>query len=80
MEILIRIVGVLYRILCFILQPILTFVGGTKRTTEFPQITNEMLEIPAVDLAERIRNKEVSDEVNWSGQLKLRLPTTGREL
>ncbi|XP_055587613.1 fatty-acid amide hydrolase 2-B-like [Uranotaenia lowii] len=54
--------GILLRVLNFVIRPLLKFVGGSRRKTPFPEILNEMLEIPAVDLAERIRNKELRSE------------------
>ncbi|XP_055618663.1 fatty-acid amide hydrolase 2-like [Toxorhynchites rutilus septentrionalis] len=57
-----RVLGILLRIANVLLSPLFKFVGGSRRKTAFPQIRNEMLEIPAVDLAERIRNKELRSE------------------
>lgn len=57
-----RIVGILLRLLNVLLLPVMKFVGGSKRRTPFPEIRNEMLTVPAVDLAERIRNKELRSE------------------
>ncbi|XP_052866207.1 fatty-acid amide hydrolase 2-B-like [Anopheles cruzii] len=62
MEIWLVCLGLLLRLLNVLLKPIVAFVGGSKRTAHFPEIRNDMLNIPAVDLAERIRNKELRSE------------------
>ncbi|XP_053691584.1 fatty-acid amide hydrolase 2-B-like [Sabethes cyaneus] len=62
MQLWLRVLGVVLRILNVVLTPFIKFVGGPRRKTPFPEIRNEMLEIPAVDLAERIRNKELRSE------------------
>uniref|UniRef100_A0A182IVS1 Uncharacterized protein n=1 Tax=Anopheles atroparvus TaxID=41427 RepID=A0A182IVS1_ANOAO len=54
--------GLFLRLVNVLLKPIVAFFGGAKRTTPFPEIRNDMLNIPAVDLAERIRNKELRSE------------------
>lgn len=62
MQLWLRALGVVLRILNVLLSPLIKFVGGARRKDSFPEIRNEMLEIPAVDLAERIRNKELRSE------------------
>ncbi|XP_058453043.1 fatty-acid amide hydrolase 2-B-like [Malaya genurostris] len=62
MQIWLRVLGVVLRVLNVVLLPLIKFVGGPRRKTPFPEIRNEMLEISAVDLAERIRNKELRSE------------------
>ncbi|XP_053680462.1 fatty-acid amide hydrolase 2-B-like [Anopheles nili] len=62
MELWLMCLGLLLRLLNVLLKPFVAFIGGPKRTTPFPEIRNEMLNIPAVDLAERIRNKELRSE------------------
>lgn len=64
MQLWLRVLGVLLRIANVLVLPLIKFVGGPRRKTPFPEIRNEMLEMPAVDLAERIRNKEVS-RLEW---------------
>ncbi|XP_035891461.1 fatty-acid amide hydrolase 2-B-like [Anopheles stephensi] len=62
MELWLVCLGLFLRLLNTLLKPIVAFIGGPKRTTPFPEIRNDMLNIPAVDLAERIRNKELRSE------------------
>uniref|UniRef100_A0A182W2W7 Amidase domain-containing protein n=1 Tax=Anopheles minimus TaxID=112268 RepID=A0A182W2W7_9DIPT len=62
MEIWLVCLGIVLRVLNVLLKPIVAFIGGPKRTAPFPEIRNDMLNIPAVDLAERIRNKELRSE------------------
>lgn len=59
MELWLICLGLLLRLLNVLLKPFIALFGGSKRTAPFPEIRNDMLRIPAVDLAERIRNKEV---------------------
>uniref|UniRef100_A0A336LYA9 CSON005017 protein n=1 Tax=Culicoides sonorensis TaxID=179676 RepID=A0A336LYA9_CULSO len=61
MELTLRILGVILRILGLIVRPILRLLYR-KQTGKIPKITNDLLKIPAVDLAEKIRNKEVKSE------------------
>ena len=63
MEVWLVCLGLFLRLLNVLLKPIVAFIGGPKRSARFPEIRNDMLNIPAVDLAERIRNKEVSHAV-----------------
>uniref|UniRef100_A0A182XIA8 Uncharacterized protein n=1 Tax=Anopheles quadriannulatus TaxID=34691 RepID=A0A182XIA8_ANOQN len=58
MEVWLVCLGLFLRLLNVLLKPIVAFIGGPKRSARFPEIRNDMLNIPAVDLAERIRNKE----------------------
>lgn len=74
MNIPLRIVGILLRVLNVLLLPLVKFVGGSKRRTPFPEIRNEMLQVPAVDLAERIRNKEVGKSYFVYIQSRLEYP------
>lgn len=63
MELILRIVGVILRIVgFFIVRPVLSLIYK-KETGKVPKITNDLLKVPAVDLAEKIRNKEVG--INW---------------
>uniref|UniRef100_A0A182PA47 Amidase domain-containing protein n=1 Tax=Anopheles epiroticus TaxID=199890 RepID=A0A182PA47_9DIPT len=62
MEVWLVCLGLFLRLLNVLLKPIVAFIGGPKRNTPFPEIRNDMLNIPAVDLAERIRNKELRSE------------------
>lgn len=39
--------------------------GGIKKSEQLPKIDNPILEICAIDLAEKIRNREVSVERDW---------------
>lgn len=60
MEIVLRILGIILRIAGFLfVRPVLRLIYR-KETGKIPKITNDLLKIPAVDLAEKIRNKEVS--------------------
>lgn len=62
MQLWLRLLGLLLRISNVLFLPLIKFVGGPRRKAPFPEIRNEMLEMPAVDLAERIRNKELRSE------------------
>ncbi|XP_563817.4 fatty-acid amide hydrolase 2 [Anopheles gambiae] len=62
MEVWLVCLGLFLRLLNVLLKPIVAFIGGPKRSARFPEIRNDMLNIPAVDLAERIRNKELRSE------------------
>lgn len=78
MELLLRIVGVLLRIVgFFIVRPVLGLLYK-KETGKVPKITNDLLKICAVDLAEKIRNKEVRlsgpvvllNKLEWLGEIR----------
>lgn len=58
MEILLRSLLFIIRILGFLLFPIY-FITGLFTTGKTPPITSHLLTIPVVDLAEKIRKKEV---------------------
>lgn len=61
MEILLRLFAILNKILNYLVTPILLIIfGRTKKGYRLPKIDNPILEICAVDLAEKIRNREVS--------------------
>lgn len=60
MELLLRVIGVILRFVgFFIVRPVLSLIYK-KETGKIPKITNDLLKVSAVDLAEKIRNKEVS--------------------
>lgn len=67
MEIFLRLYGLLNKIVNYLITPILMLIfGGYKKSDRLPKIENPILEICAVDLAEKIRNREVSDEpLRW---------------
>lgn len=61
MEPALRLYALLNKILSFLLTPILMLIfGGPKKSDQIPKNNNPILEICAVDLAEKIRNREVS--------------------
>lgn len=61
MEPVLRLYALLNKILSFLLTPILMLIfGGKKKSEQIPKIDNPILKICAVDLAEKIRNREVS--------------------
>ncbi len=70
MEFFLRLYGIVLRILYIFVQPILylIFIGFAKHE-KLPGIKNPLLNIPAVDLAEKIRNKEVIVNHNFDFQL-----------
>ncbi|XP_049531851.1 fatty-acid amide hydrolase 2-B-like [Anopheles darlingi] len=55
MELLLKLVALVLRLVNFVLEPILARFGGPKRTEPFPAIRDEVLRVPAVELAEQIR-------------------------
>ncbi|XP_063695622.1 fatty-acid amide hydrolase 2-B-like [Culicoides brevitarsis] len=62
MELLLRFAGIIARFLnFFIVVPLLSFLYP-KEKANIPKITNDLLKVSAVDLAEKIRNKEVKSE------------------
>lgn len=61
MEIFLRLFGLLNKIVNYLITPILMLIfGGIRKSDHLPKIDNPILEICAVDLAEKIRNREVS--------------------
>lgn len=61
MDLLIRFFGLLLKIFAFIISPIISLYTWIKyRPIVIPAITNDLLRIPAVDLATKIRNREVT--------------------
>uniref|UniRef100_U5ELF6 Putative amidase n=1 Tax=Corethrella appendiculata TaxID=1370023 RepID=U5ELF6_9DIPT len=62
MHLILSVFGIFLRVVDFVLTPFLIIYCGTKRRKPFPQIRNEILLLSAVDLAERIRNKELRSE------------------
>lgn len=64
MELILRLAGVIIRIIgFFIVRPLLRYMYP-KEQGRIPKITNDLLKISAVDLAEKIRNKEVSLDIS----------------
>lgn len=63
MEILLRAIVLLIRILGFLLFPIY-FIKGLFSTGKIPPITSQLLTIPVVDLADKIRRQEVITSIN----------------
>lgn len=59
MELLLRFVAFSMKIFGFLFTPILILFNKHKRV-KIPAHKNDLLNIPVVDLAEKIRNKEVS--------------------
>lgn len=61
MDLLVRFLAVLLKLLNFIVTPINSVVNYIRyRPIKIPAITNELLTMPAVDLATKIRQREVS--------------------
>lgn len=60
MELFLRLYGFLNKLVNFLITPLLIFIFGRRRNS-LPKIENPVLEICAVDLAEKIRNREVSE-------------------
>lgn len=58
MEVLLRIMAFLLKCLGFLLTPFLILLNSHKKN-KIPQITNDLLKIPVVELAQKIRQKEV---------------------
>ncbi|XP_050069578.1 fatty-acid amide hydrolase 2-B-like [Anopheles maculipalpis] len=59
MELLLKLVALILRVVNLVLEPILAWIGGPPRTDPFPAIQNELLRVPATELAERIRQGKV---------------------
>lgn len=60
MEIFLRLYGFLNKVVNYLLTPFLMLIfSGYKNHESLPKIDSPILEICAVDLAEKIRNKEV---------------------
>lgn len=59
MEILLRSILFIIRILGFLLFPIYFIKGIFSGNGKIPPITSQLLNIPVVDLADKIRKKEV---------------------
>lgn len=65
MEPIIRFAAFLLKIFGYLILPILIFINKLNiKPAKIPPIRNELLYIPAVDLATKIRNKEVSQNIN----------------
>lgn len=64
MELLLRFFGILLRLIDFLINPLLTLYGYLfwTRTRKIPMIRNKILQIPAVDLAQKIRDQEIKSE------------------
>lgn len=61
MELLLRLYGLINKIVYFLLAPLLMLTfGGLKERKKIPKVDNPMLELSAIDLAEKIRNQQVS--------------------
>lgn len=61
MEPFFRLYGFLNKVLYYFLKPILfVLFGGYKKSDLLPVLKSSVLELSATDLAEKIRNKEVS--------------------
>lgn len=58
MELFLRVLGIFLRILRLFLLPILALLYR-KETKKLPPIKNHLLLLPAVELADKIRKKEV---------------------
>lgn len=58
MEVLLRIVAFLLKMGGFIFAPFL-ILFNTHKKVKIPPITNDLLKLPVVDLAEKIRQQEV---------------------
>ena len=61
MELFLRFFGIVQKIINYLMRPFLFLIyDGFRQTDHFPPIKSSLLHISAVDLAEKIRNKEVS--------------------
>jgi len=61
MELFLRLYGLLNKLINYLIRPIIILIfGGFKKSDHMPAISNPVLTICAVDLAEKIRNREVS--------------------
>uniref|UniRef100_A0A182MVM3 Amidase domain-containing protein n=1 Tax=Anopheles culicifacies TaxID=139723 RepID=A0A182MVM3_9DIPT len=59
MELLLKLVALVLRVVNIALAPILAWFGGPARTDPFPVIQNELLRVPATELAEKIRQGKI---------------------
>lgn len=59
MEVLLRVAAFLLKCVGFLLTPFLILFNSHKKV-KIPPITNDLLNIPVIDLAQKIRKKEVS--------------------
>lgn len=61
MDLLIRTLALLLKVFGFLFTPLNALISWIKyRDIQIPAITNELLRLPAVDLAAKIRNREVT--------------------
>lgn len=58
MEVILRVAAFLLKCVGFLLMPFLSFFNSYKKI-KIPPIKNDILNIPVVDLAQKIRKKEV---------------------
>lgn len=68
MELLLRFIGLCFKIVGFLITPMLAIINYLNyRSIQVPPIKNELLKIAAIDLAAKIRNKEVNIRtlINW---------------
>lgn len=62
MELLLRLFGIFQAIINFLMKPLLYILyDGFRQTDHIPPIKSSLINISAVDLAEKIRNKEVKN-------------------
>lgn len=59
MEALVTSTFVLAKIANFLLAPVLA-ISSREKSKKLPKIKSQLLKLPAVDLAEKIRNRQVS--------------------
>ncbi|XP_058058096.1 fatty-acid amide hydrolase 2-B-like [Anopheles bellator] len=59
MELLLKVVALVMRLVNLVLGVFLTWIGGPPRSEPFPVIRDEVLRIPATDLAEQIRKRQL---------------------
>ena len=65
MELILRLYGLLLKIVNLLITPLLVLIfSGLKKGARIPKIDSPILEICAVDLAEKIRNQQVSEDAN----------------
>jgi hypothetical protein len=60
MEIFLHLFCISCKFFSFLITPILIFIFGAQKKKCLPKIDDPILEIAAVDLAEKIRSREVS--------------------
>lgn len=61
MELLLRFISFCLKIIGYLITPLLVIINYVNyRSIQIPPIENELLKIPAVELAAKIRNKEVN--------------------